>query len=445
MHRFVDERRIQRPAAAAALALLWISCPRPLAAQQEPPTVQVAPGQRLPGDLNFSGFEPVVAADAEGRVIVAAMSQGSAPRVVTWASTDGGKTFGIPSPAPTEGGRPQFDPWLVSPGPGRFYFSLLGKRSRARGRSVYLLLSEDAGKTWTTTKEFAPDGIQRPPDRPVFGVSPDGKHAAMAFVGSGPGGPLQVWFSLDGMKTWVAAPTPVTTPSAGGLPFGIVIDDSGRTAVGYHHYSKSTSARHLQVSVTGDYGRAWQRHDLGRFLVNENSPIPEKNSASISLYACAAALAQGAGGVFQALSAQAGEKPDGVDVWYRTSKGGERWSAPVKLSHGPAVLRGHPVLAASGQRVHASWLEVKDGWCNVVYRGSLDGGKTWSAVTQVSKAESSSGLQTVHGFRSFAGDYMGIADDGRGNAHVVWAVSGAGKRGARGEVWHALVRLHQQS
>ena len=148
MHHVIDQRPIQqRAAVAAGLAVLWISCHQPLAAQQKPPTVEVGAGQRLRGDFNYSGFEPVVAADAEGRVIVAAMSQASAPRVVIWTSADGGKTFSMPSPAPTDGGVPQFDPWLVSSGSGRFSFSLLGQSSKARGRSVYLMLSEDAGKT----------------------------------------------------------------------------------------------------------------------------------------------------------------------------------------------------------------------------------------------------------------------------------------------------------
>jgi len=440
MHHFIDQPPVQQPAAAvAALALLWVSCTQTVAAQQKPPTVEVAAGQRLQGDFNYSGFEPVVAADAKGRVIVAAMSQASAPRVLIWTSVDRGKSFSMPAQAPTDGGAPQFDPWLVSSGSGRFFFSLLGNSSKVRGKSVYLLFSEDAGKTWTTTKEFTP--VEFDPDRPVFGISPNGKLAALAFVAGGPGGPLQIWFSSDGMKTWAAAATPITTRTAGGFAFGIVIDDSGRTVVSYRH--KSTSAHHLQLSVTGDYGRTWQRHDLGRFLLNENDPLAEHLSG-ISLYFSGAVLAQSTGGVFHALSARAGEKSEGVDVWYRTSRAAESWSAPVKLSQGSAELRGYLVLAASGQRVHASWLEVKDGWCNVVYRGSLDGGKTWSAATQVSKAKSRNGLQTANGFRSFAGDYMGMADDGQGNAHVVWAVSGTGKRGARGEVWHTIVRLRKE-
>jgi hypothetical protein len=49
---------------------------------------------------------------------------------------------------------------------------------------------------------------------------------------------------------------------------------------------------------------------------------------------------------------------------------------------------------------------------------------------------------TEKGFRNFSGHYMGIAEDGRGVAHIVWGVMKRGLlKGGEGEIWHASLRL----
>jgi hypothetical protein len=132
-------------------------------------------------------------------------------------------------------------------------------------------------------------------------------------------------------------------------------------------------------------------------------------------------------------------------VWYRRSADGERWVEPVELSRSRAPLKAYPAVAAAGQRVHAVWLEVEDGWCSVWYRGSADGGKSWSDRVAVSKPDKETDLLTDKGFRAYSGHYLGVAEDGRGTAHIVWAIrapSASGDPPTKGEVWHTIVRLN---
>ena len=194
------------------------------------------------------------------------------------------------------------------------------------------------------------------------------------------------------------------------------------------------------LGVTADGGRTWRRHDLGRLTDQSVSPIEE--SAEIYLQASQVGLAWDGAGAFHVLSAHKAGDGKPVEVRYRRAADVARWTEPVVLSVGHAELRGYPAIVASGPRVHAAWLECEGGWCNVRYRGSSDGGRTWSEAVSLSRPGRATGLLTDRGFRRYSGHYLGVAEDGRGAAHVVWAVRGP-REGppARGEVWHAIVRL----
>ncbi len=169
---------------------------------------------------------------------------------------------------------------------------------------------------------------------------------------------------------------------------------------------------------------------------------PEAEGIRETLWASGVALAQDGEGTVHALSAQRQDKGDQIDVWYRSSQDGDSWSKPVKLSSSRAAIKGFPAFTAAGTRVHAIWLECEEGWCRVCYRGTLDGGKTWSEPVTVSKPGRPSALMTERGFRTFSGHYMGVAEDGKGLAHIVWGVMKQGLiKAGEGEIWHASVRL----
>src|SRR5438046_6509666 len=77
--------------------VIWNACGRaPAADEHNTIRAVVSPAQRLPG--NRVGFEPVVAADGDGRVVAVASSfQGQG--LLVWRSEDSGKTFASPQPA----------------------------------------------------------------------------------------------------------------------------------------------------------------------------------------------------------------------------------------------------------------------------------------------------------------------------------------------------------
>jgi hypothetical protein len=428
-------------AAAVVAAAGWTG------AAAGPPTVAAGPARRLPGE--YSGSEPVVAADGEGRVVVAAIDTLTREsRIITWASADGGRTFGPPR-ARLADGRHQGDPWIHAAGPARFLLSFMGTRGRSQAVRGHLLRSEDGGQAWKSTGDFGSGPATV--DRPVFAVSPNGRRvAAVSFWSGGlDDPPVNVRFSADGAATWAPVAwgrPPLEPPGASCLPTGVAIDDAGRTVVGYRATNGTRAASEqiylLRLGVTTDGGRTWRRHDLGR--LTDRSASPAEEAANIYLEASQVGLAQGAAGAIHVLTAQKAEKANRADLWYRRSADGETWAEPRELSGNRAALKGYPAVTAAGERVHAVWLEYADGWCQVCYRGSADGGNTWSARTVVSVPREATTLMTEKGFRSFAGHYLGVAEDGRGTAHVVWAVGELTEPGGpvkRGEVWHAAIRL----
>ena len=399
-----------------------------------PPTVAAGLARRLPGE--YDGFEPVVAADGQGHVVVAAIDSGK-NRILAWRSADGGRTFERPT-VPLEGARRQFDPWLHRNGTGRFLLSFAGTRPSMPGVRAHLLRSEDGGRTWTPSSSFGPGPSHV--DRPVFAVSSDGRRLAAVSFWSGPiDDPLRLLFSADGGTDWTRGPTPLATRDTGCSPTGVAIDNEGRAVVGYSTSTRrGTEATYqLGLALTGDGGRTWQQHVLGQLADDSVSPV-----AGIEPKHSQVGLAHDGTSAFHVLAAQMTEAPSSAKVRYWRSADGTRWSEPTELSAGRAELRAYPALAASGPRVHATWLECVDGWCHVRYRGSTDGGKTWSDRFTVSKPAQPTDVQTNEGFRHFSGHYFGIAEDGTGAAHIVWAVHDPhGQPSGRGEVWHAVVRL----
>lgn len=393
-----------------------------------PVKVETTPAQRLMGE--YIGFETVVAADREGRVVAAAIDQRT-HRILVWTSSDRGKTFALPRPtlAPPEALQSEMDPTLQTVG-GQFFLTLMANQPKKRGMDGYLLRSADGGKTWK--KEHTFSGGKDDVDRPIVALSPDGRRAAYFCAGR-----IDAQFSSDGGRTWVRSPSPVQSPNQSSNPYCLAINDDGRTILSYIDRD-----RNLELAVTRDDGKTWRRHRFGSLTSRGSIDPPEVQTAGVTMWASGVALAQDGEGTVHALSAQRASKGNRVEVWFRSSKDGDSWSKPVQLSSSRAAIKALPAIAAAGTRVHAIWLECEEGWCRVCYRGSLDGGKTWSEPVTVSKPGRPSELMTEKGFRTFSGHYMGVADDGLGLAHVVWGVMKQGlTKAGEGEIWHASLRL----
>jgi hypothetical protein len=348
-----------------------------------------------------------------------------------WTSADRGKTFALPQPTlpSPEALQHEGDPVLQAVG-NQFFLTFFAKHPKKRGIDGYLLNSTDGGKTWEKVHTFS--GGKGDVDRPICAFSPNGRRAAHFCTGR-----IEAMFSPDGGTTWAPTPHPIFPPNQTCLPQGLTINDKRRAIFSYIDPNKK-----FELAVTEDVGKTWRRHRFGSLTERHRVEPPEMQAAGVTMWASGVALAQDATETVHALSAQRAEKGDSVDVWYRSSKDGDSWSKPTHLSSSRAAIKAHPAIAAAGTRVHGIWLECEERWCRVRYRGSLDGGKTWSQQIIVSKPGRPSELMTEKGFHWFSGHYMGIAEDGRGVAHIVWGVGKPGllKEG-EGEIWHASLRL----
>jgi hypothetical protein len=254
-----------RTAGPACLVVLLLSAAGP--ALSEGPKSDVGPrpepARRLPGD--YDGFEPSLAVDAKGRLIVVAMDTFApqASRLIAWRSEDAGRTWTVPRALleSKELGARQGDPWLQSDSQGHCYVAFMGASAEhPRASSAVFGRSKDGGRTWSE-----PRVLGRPVDKTVLAVSPSGKYLAMTFnlFGTGDGREQRVHRSSDRGDSWQEIPV---TPSRRGNyePQGIAVNDEGAIIVGWlwtSHGRAGGQIRHV-VRATSDSGRTWDETEL---------------------------------------------------------------------------------------------------------------------------------------------------------------------------------------
>jgi hypothetical protein len=355
------------------------------------------------------------------------------PYLIVWRSKDRGATWSAPSPL---GDDPKADVWLqAGPRGGCFAAYLRGTEPLEENYTFAAVFqrSEDGGETWKEARVLGPKA-----DKTVLAVSPSGQHLAVAF------NPLDkpqavVLRSDDGGDNWQAVPR--AAPRGWRyVPWGLVVNDDGAIAAGWTLketvHDLKAEAR-LLVSATKDAGKTWKDQELATYSSSQAAPVGFLGSAAVVL------ALDGSGTAHAVYSYPAGEKKD-LRLLYRRSADLQAWSDPVPLSSGDAAdFRGYPAVAAAGDRVHVAWMERAGGLYNVWYRGSADGGKHWSKPLCLSRPERPTELLTAEGFKAPAGDYMSLAEDGRGTAHAAWGV-GARAGTAGGEIWHCAIRLRPE-
>jgi Neuraminidase (sialidase) len=406
----------------------------PRAAVQAP---LVEKAQRLPG--KYSAQETTLAVDALGHVLIAAIEDGDDTstwfhyryKIMLWRSEDGGRTWLQPSYLhdSKEFGKSQMDPWLQSDGPRKFSIVYMaGSTSRPDLRKAAFQRSEDGGKTWAK-----PRGFHRSVDKTVMAVSPSGKEFVVVFQTQDPdaGWGVQLNRSRDQGKTWQEVPAVFTWK--GGTAFGLVVSDAGAIAIGWRAAKPKPDRLVHVLTTTTNGGKDWKEAEFSARSLDHGTKeskkgfFGEKDFLENALAGPALAL-DGAGRA-HAVSVRLEDGKGKRDLLLRSTSDFQTWSEPFMLAEGKDLeYLGRPAIAASGSRIHVAWIEGKDKKYQVWYRGSPDGGKTWSNRLLLSSLDHPSGEPT--------GDYMGLAEDGKGTVHAAWGW----RQGQRGEIWHNSVR-----
>src|SRR5262249_52337682 len=150
----------------------------------------------------YFGFEPSVAADREGRVLIAAqeLKPRAKPFIIVWRSDDRGATWSERRPL---GGGFGLDVWLQADPRGSFLAAYLHESEVLPGFfgpfGAVVQRSQDGGKTWKEPQVLAGQA-----DKTVLAVSPSGTRMAVAFS---PGKPqAAVLRSDDRGEHWQAMP-----------------------------------------------------------------------------------------------------------------------------------------------------------------------------------------------------------------------------------------------
>jgi len=96
------------------------------------------------------------------------------------------------------------------------------------------------------------------------------------------------------------------------------------------------------------------------------------------------------------------------DIYYkRSTDGGSSWSADTRLTYYPSNESSIPSIATSGDNIHLVWNDARDGDLEIYYKRSTDSGLSWETDTRLTNAPDTSVCASV----SFAGTKV----------HVVWA------------------------
>jgi len=361
-------------------------------------------------------------------------------RLVQWATKDGGRAWRGPIALDDRAAAPGLigDPWLQTDRRGRFF---LVHADLPGGRLTFQRLVEPSS-SWSE-----PGIVAGRADRPVLGISPDGKRLAIAASISAPTADyprtpldgndpqlraklaaafrfdLGVYQSDDRGRSWAKLIPPPARAHA--IPFSVVIDDAGRLACSC--VVEGGGSRSVVFS-TSDRGGVWTEEELVPSLQpDRDHPFNGERFPVLAQDGLAALHAAYVGGL-------------GRGLYVRRCGDGRGWGEPALLSSNPPAEARMPAIDAKGSMVHVSWMERAGGRWRVLYRGSRDHGRNWSDPIVLSVPSPDSPLVDEEGFEGLTDDDQScVVDDGTGTAHIVWSVVSPRPAEGPGKVWRAKV------
>ena len=302
--------------------------------------------------------------------------------------------------------------------------------------------SSNLGVTWTDPLAVAAAGPQRWSDKPILVISGDGPDVYIAFNESD----SYVVTSHDYGRTF-GKPRRTNSDRRYWFHSGGAVAPNGDVHITAIDYSQSYRGdSHINLLKSTDRGRSWTTHQVD--TSREMPDCPWSSGCYLGFLGPSATLAiDSAGAIMMAYNA--GNIPGGAQqMWVCTSNDGIHWSRRRQVSKSSTgINNAFPALAAGPDPgdFRLAWQDDRKSptkqW-NTWYRGTVDGGDSWSNSLRLSGARSGTAYKSSGGYRFPYGDYLEIAVDGRGANHVIWG-EGEGYDGVGG-TWFTSNQPHNR-
>jgi hypothetical protein len=344
-------------------------------------------------------------------------ANGGARGLVTAVSRDGGVNW-TPSMAPfslcTGGTSPgASDPWVTIAPDGTIYESA----GIYAGGSIAVSRSTDGGATWSSATLLDSDP-EFADDKDSITADPGDSHFVYAVWDREPSATGATWFArtTDSGQTWEPARS-IYAPGTGFatlnnevtvLPDGTLLD---------FFYLFSNTSNFLAVIRSADQGVTWSEATVIDF--DEDIGTVDVKTGDIVREGVAQYAVDRQSGVVYVVSLDArfsGGKRNGI-LLYKSTDGGQTWSAPRQINQAPNVQAFCPTIAvAQDGSIAVNYYDFRqDGADSAVLLTnywqltSRDGGQTWQEVPlagpfDLLTAPNSGGLMIT--------DYEGLAASG---------------------------------
>jgi len=400
--------------------------------------------QRRVGYTTGDQWEPALAADGHGHIYILFPQYGAVsdcpacttPTMALLVSNDNGISWEPPQPLVTSSSG-QFDAQIkVDPVDRQTLYAswLQGEHD------VIVTRSQDFGRSWyLAVAEHSPEVVV---DKPVLAV-----RGPNIYVSFNHDETLAVAASHDYAQNFSST---VLNPGAGpgwSLAAGATVDPAGNVYFSWTAYPRTdilTRPVEVSVSRSTDGGRNWSTAPMD---VSSAAPGCPAQFCSAGFLASQMALASDDAGTIYALwnSGSVAGGPERIYFSSSTNEG-ESWSAKVDVSQAPMGVEHcfAAITAGAAGDVRIAWMDARKVdaqnrplW-NTFYRGSTNGGATWSPESQLSGPVRGYDYILPNGFLFPFGNLFSIGIDNLSATHVVW---GEGRNyKSPGSIWYTRGR-----
>jgi hypothetical protein len=352
----------------------------------------------FPTQLGFQqgdDWEPSIAADRYGHVYAFWNHYGDDPRCPGCASphmeiqvsSDGGSTWGPARPL-IQTAIEHHDPQIVvDPIDGRTVYTGFMQGSKS---SMYVAKSTDFGDTWDVNLV---ETLERGTDKDILAVR--GDYVVLVWNAV-----MKIYASVshDGGDTWTTVNiAPSTTSQLGwSLPAGGAIDSKGNAYFawsGYEGNGKPSGNVNLYVTKSSDGGQTWTTK-----VIDVSGAPPPCDCGGWAYWGAQMALAvDGQDRVYVLYNASGAKFGLNRMFFRRSTNGGNTWSARQDVSRAPTGSNNlFPYVVAQGDGdVRIAWQDDRNGFdsggddsdarWNTYYRSSTNRGGAWSSEAQLSR------------------------------------------------------------